>query len=106
MLPIIKLSQCNSVMPQMQVVNCFNDTEGPPWKHSLFGNPNDADTIKYSEQLISMFISVDIKLHFKKSTLIYADEDQKWLRLLQKGTLTWLSVLLLTFSFLVCSKLL
>ena len=63
MLPIIKLSQSNYVMSQMQVVNCFNDTEGPPWKHSLFGNPNDADTIKYSEHIISVtLIFVEIKI--------------------------------------------
>jgi hypothetical protein len=39
-------------------------------------------------------------------TSIFADAGQKWLRLLQKGILTWLSASLLTFSFLVCSLLL
>jgi len=29
---------------QIEVVRTFGDNEGPPWKHSLFGNPNDADT--------------------------------------------------------------
>ncbi|KAF8034628.1 hypothetical protein BT93_C0822 [Corymbia citriodora subsp. variegata] len=31
---------------QMDVVKSFNDSDGPQWKHSLFGNPNDADTFR------------------------------------------------------------
>ncbi|XP_075107825.1 uncharacterized protein LOC107781681 [Nicotiana tabacum] len=31
---------------QIDVVKCFNDAEGPQWKHSLFGNPNDPETFR------------------------------------------------------------
>ncbi|XP_030548723.1 uncharacterized protein LOC115753985 isoform X2 [Rhodamnia argentea] len=31
---------------QMDVVKSFNDSDGPQWKHSLFGNPNDPDTFR------------------------------------------------------------
>ncbi|VFQ79855.1 unnamed protein product [Cuscuta campestris] len=31
---------------QLDVVKCFNDSEGPRWKHSLFGNPNDPETFR------------------------------------------------------------
>lgn len=31
---------------QMDVVRCFSDAEGPQWKHSLFGNPNDPETFR------------------------------------------------------------
>lgn len=31
---------------QVEVVKSFNDPDGPQWKHSLFGNPNDPDTFR------------------------------------------------------------
>ncbi|XP_011622545.1 uncharacterized protein LOC18432072 [Amborella trichopoda] len=31
---------------QMDVVRSFNESDGPPWKHSLFGNPNDPETFR------------------------------------------------------------
>lgn len=31
---------------QVNVVRSFSDTEGPQWKHSLFGNPNDPETFR------------------------------------------------------------
>ncbi|KAL8521988.1 hypothetical protein ACS0TY_012224 [Phlomoides rotata] len=31
---------------QIDVVRSFNDAEGPQWKHSLFGNPNDSETFR------------------------------------------------------------
>lgn len=42
----------------MDVVRCFSDAEGPPWKHSLFGNPNDADTLKYVAKKTPYFYSL------------------------------------------------
>lgn len=27
-------------------MRCFNDAEGPQWKHSMFGNPNDPETFR------------------------------------------------------------
>lgn len=49
----VGLDQCRSLMRritvvQIDVVRTFGDGEGPPWKHSLFGNPGDADTVKYN----------------------------------------------------------
>jgi zinc finger FYVE domain-containing protein 26 len=34
------------LLSQIEVVRAFGDSEGPPWKHSLFGNPNESDTVK------------------------------------------------------------
>ncbi|XP_077246440.1 zinc finger FYVE domain protein isoform X2 [Tasmannia lanceolata] len=31
---------------QVDVVRSFNDVDGPQWKHSLFGNPNDSETFR------------------------------------------------------------
>lgn len=31
---------------QAEVVRAFGDSEGPPWRHSLFGNPSDAETLR------------------------------------------------------------
>ncbi|KAJ0971286.1 hypothetical protein J5N97_019245 [Dioscorea zingiberensis] len=31
---------------QVDVVKAFNDIDGPQWKHSLFGNPNDPETFR------------------------------------------------------------
>lgn len=28
------------------MIKTFNDNEGPQWKHSLFGNPNDPETFR------------------------------------------------------------
>ncbi|KAI3751438.1 hypothetical protein L2E82_22524 [Cichorium intybus] len=38
------LFACVSV--QMDVIKSFNDTEGPQWKYSLFGNLNDPETLR------------------------------------------------------------
>ena len=43
-------------MVQIDVVRTFGDGEGPPWKHSLFGNPGDADTVKYNHFLIIYYL--------------------------------------------------
>ncbi|XP_058202196.1 uncharacterized protein LOC131316773 isoform X2 [Rhododendron vialii] len=32
---------------QVDVVRSFNDADGPPWKYSLFGNPNDPETFRF-----------------------------------------------------------
>ncbi|XP_021275656.1 uncharacterized protein LOC110410336 [Herrania umbratica] len=31
---------------QVEVVKSFNDSDGPQWRHSLFGNPNDLETFR------------------------------------------------------------
>lgn len=30
----------------------FNDADGPQWRHSLFGNPNDQETFRLFSSLI------------------------------------------------------
>ncbi|KAF3778358.1 hypothetical protein EJ110_NYTH43674 [Nymphaea thermarum] len=44
----IKLSEEDLVKfsSRVNVVKSFNDNDGPPWKHSLFGNPNDPETFR------------------------------------------------------------
>lgn len=32
---------------QVDVVKSFNDSDGPQWKHSFFGNPNDPETFRF-----------------------------------------------------------
>ncbi|GAA0138325.1 hypothetical protein LIER_00090 [Lithospermum erythrorhizon] len=41
---LVKFSARVSI--QVNVVKCFNDMEGPQWKYSLFGNPNDPETFR------------------------------------------------------------
>ncbi|CAN6456405.1 unnamed protein product [Victoria cruziana] len=41
---LVKFS--SRVTIQVNVVKSFNDNDGPPWKHSLFGNPNDPETFR------------------------------------------------------------
>ena len=36
----------------MEVVKTFNDSDGPQWRHSLFGNPNDPETFRSFSTLI------------------------------------------------------
>uniref|UniRef100_A0A7N0VLB1 ZFYVE26-like TPR repeats domain-containing protein n=1 Tax=Kalanchoe fedtschenkoi TaxID=63787 RepID=A0A7N0VLB1_KALFE len=40
------LKLCARVSIQVEVVKAFNDVDGPQWKHSLFGNPNDPETFR------------------------------------------------------------
>ncbi|KAL2897846.1 hypothetical protein RDABS01_039628 [Bienertia sinuspersici] len=41
---LIKLSARTAI--QVDVVRCLNDAEGPQWRHSVFGNPNDLETYR------------------------------------------------------------
>ncbi|XP_057959328.1 uncharacterized protein LOC131151883 [Malania oleifera] len=41
---LVKFSARVSI--QVDVVRSFNDTDGPQWKYSLFGNPNDPETFR------------------------------------------------------------
>ncbi|PNX93314.1 leucine-rich repeat-containing protein, partial [Trifolium pratense] len=41
---LVKFSTRVSI--QVEIIKAFNDSEGPQWKHSLFGNPNDPDTFR------------------------------------------------------------
>ncbi|KAG0600289.1 hypothetical protein M758_11G022200 [Ceratodon purpureus] len=50
---------------QIEVVRAFGDSEGPPWKHSLFGNPNDADTVKRRCDVAEKLVEKNFDLAFQ-----------------------------------------
>ncbi|XP_024403575.1 uncharacterized protein [Physcomitrium patens] len=50
---------------QIEVVRTFGDSEGPPWKHSLFGNPNDADTVKRRCEVAEKLVEKNFDLAFQ-----------------------------------------
>lgn len=53
------------IIIQMEVVRSFTDTEGPPWKHSLFGNPNDTDTLKRRAEVVETLVEKNFDLAFQ-----------------------------------------
>lgn len=61
------ICDCTHLDFQMDVVRCFSDAEGPQWKHSLFGNPQDPETFRFVQ-----FSSFKSKLEeFWKSSCSY-----------------------------------
>lgn len=50
---------------QMDVVRSFNDADGPPWKHSLFGNPNDPETFRRRSEVAETLVEKNFDLTFK-----------------------------------------
>ncbi|XP_024541382.1 uncharacterized protein LOC9656299 [Selaginella moellendorffii] len=60
---LIKFSARLSV--QMEVVKCFSDADGPPWKRSLFGNPNDNDTFKRRCEVAEALVEKNFDLAFQ-----------------------------------------
>lgn len=49
---------------QVEVVRCFN-VEGPQWKHSLFGNPNDHETFKRRCEIVEALSEKNFDLAFQ-----------------------------------------
>lgn len=49
---------------QVEVVRCFN-VEGPQWKHSLFGNPNDPETFKRRCEIAEALAEKNFDLAFQ-----------------------------------------
>jgi zinc finger FYVE domain-containing protein 26 len=49
-------------------VRAFGDGEGPPWQHSLFGNPSDADTVRRRTEVAEQLAERNFDLAFR---LIY-----------------------------------
>lgn len=47
-------------MMQVDVVKSFNDSDGPQWKHSLFGNPNDPETFRFMAFLSAPLIDSQV----------------------------------------------
>ncbi|XP_074272051.1 uncharacterized protein LOC141595969 [Silene latifolia] len=50
---------------QVDVVKCLNDFEGPQWKHSLFGNPNDPETFRRRSQTAEALAEKNFDLAFQ-----------------------------------------
>ncbi|KAL3655643.1 hypothetical protein CASFOL_000039 [Castilleja foliolosa] len=50
---------------QMDVVRSFNDAEGPHWKHSLFGNPNDPETFRRRCEIAETLVEKNFDLAFQ-----------------------------------------
>ncbi|KAL3819038.1 hypothetical protein ACJIZ3_004943 [Penstemon smallii] len=50
---------------QMDVVRCFSDAEGPQWKHSLFGNPNDPETFRRRCEIAETLVEKNFDLAFQ-----------------------------------------
>lgn len=47
-------SSCFIIIFQIDVVKALNAAEGPQWKTSLFGNPNDPETFRFKHLLLSV----------------------------------------------------
>ncbi|XP_059645057.1 uncharacterized protein LOC132286709 isoform X2 [Cornus florida] len=50
---------------QVDVVKSFNDADGPQWKHSLFGNPNDPETFKRRCEIAETLAEKNFDLAFQ-----------------------------------------
>ncbi|XP_023748497.1 uncharacterized protein LOC111896742 isoform X2 [Lactuca sativa] len=53
------------VSMQVDVVKSFNDTDGPQWKYSLFGNPNDAETFRRRCEIAETLVEKNFDLAFQ-----------------------------------------
>ncbi|CAN8284290.1 unnamed protein product [Cochlearia groenlandica] len=60
---LVKLS--SRVKMQIDVVKSFNDSEGAPWKHSLFGNPNDSETTRRRCEIVETLVEKNFDLAFQ-----------------------------------------
>ncbi|XP_048494067.1 uncharacterized protein LOC104887752 isoform X2 [Beta vulgaris subsp. vulgaris] len=50
---------------QVDVVKCLNDAEGPQWKNSVFGNPNDPETFRRRCQIAETLAEKNFDLAFQ-----------------------------------------
>ncbi|GER40378.1 zinc finger protein, partial [Striga asiatica] len=50
---------------QMDVVRSFSDAEGPHWKHSIFGNPNDPETFRRRCEIAETLVEKNFDLAFQ-----------------------------------------
>ncbi|MFS8030630.1 hypothetical protein Hanom_Chr17g01536291 [Helianthus anomalus] len=53
------------VAMQVDVIKSFNDTEGPQWKYSLFGNPNDPETFRRRCVIAEALVEKNFDLAFQ-----------------------------------------
>ncbi|TYH69442.1 hypothetical protein ES332_D05G056100v1 [Gossypium tomentosum] len=50
---------------QVEVVKTFNDADGPQWRHSLFGNPNDQETFRRRCEIAETLVERNFDLAFQ-----------------------------------------
>ncbi|KAG2699968.1 hypothetical protein I3760_07G212600 [Carya illinoinensis] len=60
---LVKFSARVSI--QVEVVKSFNDSDGPQWKYSLFGNPNDPETFRRRCQIAETLVEKNFDLAFQ-----------------------------------------
>ncbi|KAK1551145.1 hypothetical protein Q3G72_031043 [Acer saccharum] len=60
---LVKFSARVSI--QVEVVKSFNDPDGPQWKHSLFGNPNDSETFRRRCEIAETLVEKNFDLAFQ-----------------------------------------
>ncbi|KAI4316248.1 hypothetical protein L6164_024246 [Bauhinia variegata] len=60
---LVKFSARLSI--QVEVVKSCNDSEGPQWKHSLFGNPNDPETFRRRCKIAEILVEKNFDLAFQ-----------------------------------------
>ncbi|KAK8581989.1 hypothetical protein V6N13_144978 [Hibiscus sabdariffa] len=53
------------VSMQVEVVKTFNDSDGPQWRHSLFGNPNDQETSRRRCETAETLVERNFDLAFQ-----------------------------------------
>ncbi|KAJ0232457.1 Zinc finger FYVE domain protein [Hirschfeldia incana] len=53
------------VKMQIDVVKSFSDSEGAPWKFSLFGNPNDSETSRRRCEIVETLVEKNFDLAFQ-----------------------------------------
>nr|GEV14748.1 hypothetical protein [Tanacetum cinerariifolium] len=53
------------VSMQADVIKSFNDTDGPQWKYSLFGNPNDPETFRRRCEIAETLVEKNFDLAFR-----------------------------------------
>ncbi|XP_028779336.1 uncharacterized protein LOC114735762 isoform X2 [Neltuma alba] len=60
---LVKFSARVSI--QVAVVKSFNDPEGPQWKYSLFGNPNELETFRRRCKIAEILVEKNFDLAFQ-----------------------------------------
>lgn len=60
---LVKFSARVSI--QVEVVKSLNDSDGPQWKYSLFGNPNDPETSRRRCQIAETLVEKNFDLAFQ-----------------------------------------
>ncbi|KAJ6745536.1 ZINC FINGER FYVE DOMAIN PROTEIN [Salix koriyanagi] len=60
---LVKFSARVSI--QVEVVKSSNDSDGPQWKHSLFGNPNDPETFRRRSEIAETLVEKNFDLAFQ-----------------------------------------